>query len=177
LRPGDIPTPKADRLWLQQRLDLYLAAGTTALAWGMTWLLGGPVHGLVQHALALAAVPASALAITAAVWLVRRPADLEPSMPVGCAAGFAVFYGSWAMLAIVGRLGPAFTPSPGAVLGLYALVAALLALTCVVNQPVFWRRRPDGRPTVLARVMAPCAWLVALAGAAFVGAAVLRLLL
>jgi len=26
-RSGDIPTPQADRLWLQQRLDLYLAAG------------------------------------------------------------------------------------------------------------------------------------------------------
>jgi endo-alpha-1,4-polygalactosaminidase (GH114 family) len=26
-RSGDIPTPKADRLWLQKRLDLYLAAG------------------------------------------------------------------------------------------------------------------------------------------------------
>ena len=30
-RSGDIHTPNADRLWLQQRLDLYLAAGLPVL--------------------------------------------------------------------------------------------------------------------------------------------------
>jgi hypothetical protein len=155
-----------------------IAAASLAVASALMSLLGGPVERLAQHVLALSAVPTSALAVTAALWLVRRPADhLEPGCPGGCALGCGAPLWFFAVFDAAARLGRAIPRTPGTVLTLYTIAAALLALAYVLNLPVLWRRRPDGRPTVLARATTVAACLVALAAPVFVSAAVVRLLL